>query len=174
MKRFLNSRLVLFAVLAAGSISAFPALACDRSPDLMPIPGATDAEHEARYKAYEQARDVMRALELENSAVANSWRVYLGTVESIGRNAAKSGPGTVSVKPVWQVRGLLPTKLATLKEEPITSCPFPGALHSPKQGDLVVVFEKPGSKTASRGEEVRSGELIDAITMYALSLGKVR
>ena len=172
MKRLDGLRLILWAALAAGSICAFPALACDRSPDLMPIPGATEAEHEARYQSYEQARAVMGALEMENSAVENSWRVYLATVENTGRSAAKSAIGTVSVKPVWQVRGLLPTNSATLQEEAVTSCPFPGGLHSPKQGDLVVVFEQPGSTTAWRAEEVRSGELIDAISMYALSLQK--
>jgi hypothetical protein len=174
MKRFVWSRLILIAASAASSFYALPALACDRSPDLVPIPGATDAEHEARYKAYEQARNVMWALELENNAVANSWRVYLGTVESISRNTPTSANSTISIKPVWQVRGLLPTKSATLGEEPRTSCPFPGDLLAPKQGDLVVVFEKPGSTTAWRAEEVRSAELIDAISMYALSLEKVR
>lgn len=171
MKRLVRPTLVLVAALSGSSVTT-SALACDRSPDLMPIPGATDAEHDARYKAYEQARDVIFAFELEKSAIENSGRVYLAKVDAVAPNPAKSGVRTLSVKPVWQVRGMLPAEPAVLEEEPLTSCPSPGGLWGSKRGDLVVVFDKPGSKTGWRAGEVRSGELIDAIDMYALSLEK--
>ena len=171
MRSLVSPTLVLVAAFTGSFVSA-SALACDRSPDLMQIPGTTDAEHDARYKSYEQARDVIFALDLEKSAIDNSWRVYLAKVDGVALNPAKSGIRTVTVKPVWQVRGMLPAESAMLEQKPLTSCPFPGRLTRSKPGDLVVVFEKPGSTTGWRAEEVRSGELIDAIDMYALSLEK--
>ena len=172
MRPSAKHKLVLLAALAASAASALPAHACDRSPDLMRIPGATDAEHEARYKAYEQARDVIFALDLEKSAIENSWRVYLARVAVVSPDSTKNGTRTLSVKPVWQVRGLLPSHSAMLEEERLTSCPYPGGLTGSKPGDLVVVFEKPGSTSGWRADQVRSGELVDAIDMYALSLEK--
>lgn len=174
MNRLVRATSVLIAALAGNSIFASPGVACDRSPDLVRIPGATDAEHDARYNAYEQAIDVVWALELEKTAIENSWHVYLAKVNAVAPTPGKSGIRTLTAKPVWQVRGKLPTQSASLVEGALTSCPSPGGLHGRKQGDLVIVFERPGSTSAWPAEQVRSGELIDAIGMYALSLEKVR
>jgi hypothetical protein len=172
MKRLVSPALILVTALAA-SVPKSSALACDRSPDLMRIPGSTDQEAEARYRSYEQARDIIATLELEKKAIESHWTVYLAKVEKVAPSATEGGPSTVSLKPVWQVRGLLPAKSATIEEKKLTSCDWPpGGLHGTKPGELVVVFENPWSTTGWPAGQVRSGELIDAINMYALTLEK--
>ncbi len=139
----------------------------------MQIPGSTDAEHEARYKAYEQDRDVILAVEREKTIVEASWRVYLAKVNAVASSSPNSGVRTLSVKPAWQVRGTLPASVATVEEGPLTSCAYRfRALRGTKVGDLIIIFEQPGTVIGMRADEARSGELVDAIDMYALSLEK--
>jgi hypothetical protein len=155
----------------ASTTSLSQAIACDTSPDLERIPGASDAEHESRYNAYERDYDVVRAFELERSSIENSWNVYLAKVESATKPTERVGVTELRVKPVWQVRGLLPAELKTVDEGPLNSCAYRNRdLRDTKIGDLIIVFESPGSVHGMRADEARSGELIDAISMYALSL----
>ena len=167
MTRFAKPTFLLFAAVAAT-----PAFACDRSPDLMRIPGSTDEAAEHRYESYEQARDILWAHDLETSAINNSWRVYLAKVEKVAPSPANSNRSTVTAKPVWQVRGTLPDEPVNVLEDELTSCPRPGGLWKAKPGDLIVVFGWPSEPTAWRAEDVRSNELIDAIDMYVVSLEK--
>ena len=173
MKRRLRPALILMKAAAAGCISTASALACDRSPDLMRIPGSTDEEAEARYRAFEQARDIIAKLELEKRALESHWTVYLAKAEKVVPSATKGDPSTVILRPVWQVRGLLPTETVTIEENKHRYCDWPtGGLLGTKTVELIVVFDDPGSASAWFASEVRSGELIDAIDLYALSLEK--
>ena len=164
--------LAVFSAILAATTGASQAFACDTSPDLERIPGATDAEHEYRYNAYERDQETILAFESETRSIENSWKVFLGKVEMVTEASEKKNIRTVRVKPVWQVRGLLPAGPKTVDEGPLSSCHRDRQLRGSKTGDLIIVFESPGSIGAMRAEQARSGELIDAITMYALSLDK--
>jgi hypothetical protein len=173
VKRRVRPALILTAAVAAGSFHTTSALACDRSPDLMRIPGSTDEEAEARYTSYERDRDIIAKVELEKRAIESHWTVYLAKVEKIVPSTTEGDPNTVFLMPVWPVRGVLPTKSAALKENKQRFCEWPpGGLLGSKVGDLVVVFGEYGSAEAWFASEVRSGELIDAIDLYAYSLEK--
>lgn len=173
VKRHARPALILAASVAVCCFPPDSALACDRSPDLMRIPGSTDQEADARYRSYEQARDIIATLELEKEAIESHSTVYLAKVEKVVPGATEGEPSTVILKPVWQVRGLLPAKPATIEENKPRSCNWPpGGLYRTNPGDLVVVFENPWSRAGWPAGQVRSGELIDAIDMYALSLEK--
>ena len=74
---------------------------------------------------------------------------------------------------VWQVRGRLPKgrQQITFPKTDV-ACRARGylPLNHVERGRLIVVFEAPGSRYGVDAEVVRSGELIDAITMYALKV----
>ena len=156
-------------------LCASEALACDTSPDLVRIPGATEAEAERRYEAYERDTDIILAFEREKLAVEGSWKVYLAEIETVTEDPARKSVTAYRVKPVWQVRGLLPQELQTL-EVPSgnVSCASRGSrpLRRVEPGALLIVFESPGSRHGMSAEDARSGELVDAISMYALQAAK--
>jgi len=163
----LLSRLAPFVFLAC---IASPAIACDRSPDLERIPGSTDAEAEARYSNYEKALDVIRSVETETSQIERSWIVFLAKVEKVVTSTQDSAATKITVKPVWQVRGLLPDGPTDITSTRAGSCGSPFDVTGVKKGNLLVVFEGPGSRQAIAAQSVISAELIDAIDMYALSV----
>ena len=173
MRRRSWSPFILLTAVGVGCLAPASAAACDRSPDLARIPGSTDEEAEARYTSYERDRDIIAKVDLEKRAIESNWTVYLAKVEKVVPDNTEDDPSTVILTPVWPVRGVLPTKSASVKENERRFCDWPpGGLHGSKVGDLVVVFGEYGSTAAWRASEVRSGELIDAIDLYAWSLEK--
>ena len=165
--------LFCLSILLVASVTTLPAKACDNSPDLARVPGSSDAEAERRYLAYESDLGVIARLESEKAALEESWTVYLGTIDSVERGEVGGHPKGMSVTPVWPVRGTLPKgrQRITLPTSD-QSCRARGflGLNYVETGRLVVVFERPGSEYAVSAEVARTGELINAITMYALKV----
>ena len=165
--------LLCLAMLAAASAPSSSVMACDNSPDLARIPGSSDAEAERRYLAYENDIGIIARLQGEQAALENSWTVYLATIATVDGGEAGRPPKGIGVVPVWQVRGQLPTgrQQITFPETNVV-CRARGylPLNHVERGRLIVVFEAPGSRYGVDAEVVRSGELIDAITMYALKV----
>jgi hypothetical protein len=139
------------------------------------IPGASDAERKARYDAYEHDEDVIQAYEHERTAIEGVWEVYLATVKRRSADQKTPGAFSLTVQPVWQVRGLLPKETRTVQEGPLSSCAYRWRqLRGTKVGDLIIVFENPGSIVGMKADDARTGELVDAITQYALSVSPQR
>ena len=161
------------AILIVAGVASSAAKACDNSPDLARIPGASDAEAERRYLAYEKDINVIARLEREKAALDESWTVYLATIAAVENVEAGKNPKFVSVTPVWQVRGTLPKGpqriTISTNDGTCTGRDFLPLNHV-EGGRLIVVFESPGSRYGIDADVARSGELIDAITMYALKV----
>lgn len=164
--------LLSLAMLFLSGVTTSSAKACDNSPDLARIPGASEADAERRYLAYEKDLGVIARLESEKAALEESWTVYLATIARVEKGEEGKPPKSISVTPVWQVRSPLPMGQQTIAlSSDYQGCRSRGYLHlSTEIGGLVVVFEGPGSRYGIDAEVARSGELIDAITMYALKV----
>ncbi|QIL02052.1 hypothetical protein G7078_04115 [Sphingomonas sinipercae] len=123
--------------------------------------------------AYERDINVIAMLEREKSALEENWTVYLATIASAVEGSKTANSATmISVTPVWQVRGLLPKGQQQIAFPGIPHCPARGSLplNHIERDRLLVIFERPGSKSGMSAEAARSGELINAITMYALKV----
>lgn len=165
-------RVGMLAVVAAASATSTPLQACDNSPDLMSIPGTTPEERQRRYDDYERDIGVIARLDSEKAALEESWTVYLATLKEVRPAVAGEARVTLRVQPVWAVRGLLPKGLQSLSGAVGGTCMprsyLPIMRDAP--GTLLVVFDEPGKRYAMSAEVARSGELINAIDMYALKV----
>jgi len=161
---------ILAIALAAAAPS--PARACDNSPDLASIPGATPEAAQRRYDAYDNDLTVIARIESEKSALEQSSTIYLATVDKVTRGASRNSDSVLILRPVWLVRGQLPKGLQRLQLPYVgSSCPGRGYLPlSDKPGNLLIVFNQPSCQFAISAEVARTDELIRAITMYALKV----
>lgn len=161
--------LVVFALVA----TATPAFACETEPDLVRLPGETDAAFEARSDKTHKDQWVIRRYLRETNDFEKASAVYVARVVEQHREQLPPEKLTMPwavVQPLHPIKGSLPASNRKLSVTALWSCGPYGdgdAALSPA-GTLVFVFEglpkseaRPNGIDSIRTTDARTFELLD-------------